>query len=90
MDRVEELEAAISDLPSEDFRRIEDWLRERDQSLWDQQLDGDSSGGRLDFLFKEIEQTHRKIFSANRGEVPRYPSILDRRTRIILLSISVA
>jgi hypothetical protein len=55
MDRVEEIEAAISNLSPEDFRRIANWFRERDQSLWDQQLDSDSSSGRLDFLFKEIE-----------------------------------
>jgi hypothetical protein len=55
MDRVEEIEAAINDLPPEDFRRIAIWFRERDQSLWDQQLDNDASTGRLDFLFEEIE-----------------------------------
>ena len=55
MDRVEEIEAAIRNLPPEDFRRIANWLRERDQSLWDQQLDSDSSGNRLDFLFQEID-----------------------------------
>ena len=55
MDRVEEIEAAINDLPPEDFQRIAIWFRERDQLLWDQQLDRDSSSGRLDFLFDEIE-----------------------------------
>jgi hypothetical protein len=55
MGRVEEIEAAINDLPPEDFRRIAIWFRERDQLLWDQQLDNDASTGRLDFLFEEIE-----------------------------------
>jgi hypothetical protein len=55
MDRVEEIEAAINDLPPEDLRRIANWFRERDQSLWDQQLDRDGSTGRLDFLFEDIE-----------------------------------
>jgi len=55
MDRVEEIEAAINDLPPEDFRRIANWFREHDQSLWDQQLDCDASTGKLDFLFEEIE-----------------------------------
>ncbi len=55
MDRAEEIEAAINDLPPEDARRIAEWLRERDQSLWDQQLDSDCAGGKLDFLFEEIE-----------------------------------
>jgi len=60
MDRVEEIEAAINDLPPEDFRRIARWFRERDQSLWDGQLDSDSSAGRLDFLFEEIETDSRQ------------------------------
>ena len=55
MDKVEEIEAAINNLPPEDFRRIADWFRERDQSFWDQQLDSDSLAGKLDFLFEEIE-----------------------------------
>jgi len=55
MDRVEEIEAAMNDLPPEDFRRIITWFRERDPSLWDQQLDSDASTARLDFLFEEIE-----------------------------------
>jgi hypothetical protein len=55
MDRVEEIEAAINDLSPEDFRRIANWFRERDQSLWDQQLDSDASISRLNFLFEEIE-----------------------------------
>ena len=55
MDQVEEIEAAISNLPPEDFRRIANWLQERDQSLWDQQLDSDSSRSKLDFLFEEAD-----------------------------------
>ena len=55
MDRVEELEAAIASLPPEEFRRIALWFREREQRLWDEQLDGDSSAGKLDFLFDDAE-----------------------------------
>jgi hypothetical protein len=56
MDRVEEIEAAIASLPPEEFRRIAQWLYERDQSLWDEQLDSDSASGKLDFLFEEAER----------------------------------
>ncbi len=59
MDRVEEIEAAINDLPPEDFQRIANWFRERDQSLWDQQLDRDAVDGKLDFLFNEVETDTR-------------------------------
>jgi hypothetical protein len=60
MDRVEEIEAAINNLPPEDFRRIANWLRERDQALWDQQMDRDAGAGKLDFLFDEIEMESRQ------------------------------
>jgi hypothetical protein len=56
MDRVEEIEAAIAGLPPEEFRRIAQWFYERDQSLWDEQVDSDSASGKLDFLFEEAER----------------------------------
>lgn len=55
MDRVEEIEAAIDGLPPEEFRRIAQWFRERDQALWNAQLDADSQSHKLDFLFDEAE-----------------------------------
>ncbi len=55
MDRVEEIEAAISSLPPEEYRRIVDWFRAREQRHWDEQMDRDSAAGRLDFLFREAE-----------------------------------
>ncbi len=60
MDRVEEIEAAIDSLPPEEFRRIAQWFRQRDQELWDQQLDRDSSSGKLDFLFEDAENESRE------------------------------
>jgi hypothetical protein len=53
VDRVEEIEAAIERLPPEEFRRIAQWLLERDQVRWDEELDADSAAGKLDFLFEE-------------------------------------
>jgi len=55
MDRVEEIEAAIDRLPPDDYMRVVAWLREHEQSRWDEQMDRDSSAGRLDFLFVEAE-----------------------------------
>ena len=55
MDRVEEIESAIDRLPPEDYKRVLAWLREHEQSRWDEQMDRDSSEGRLDFLFTEAE-----------------------------------
>jgi hypothetical protein len=53
MSRVEEIEAAIESLAPEEYRRVVEWFREREEARWDAQLDGDSAGGRLDFLFDE-------------------------------------
>ena len=55
MDRVEEIESAIENLPPEDFDRIARWFRQRDQTLWDTKLDAASRSGKLDFLFDEAE-----------------------------------
>ena len=60
MSRVEEIEEAIDRLPPEEFRRIAQWFREREQSLWDEQIDRDSASGRLDFLFEEAEQESKE------------------------------
>jgi hypothetical protein len=55
MGRVEEIEAAIDGLPPEEYRRIVEWFRVREQTRWDEQMDADSSAGKLDFLFDEAE-----------------------------------
>ncbi len=55
MSRVEEIEQAIDSLPPEEFRRVVTWIREREQDLWDRQIDEDSASGKLDALFAEAE-----------------------------------
>jgi hypothetical protein len=55
MDRVEEIEAAIDRLQPEEYRRVVEWIRAREQSPWDEQIDQDSFAGKLDFLFAEAE-----------------------------------
>jgi hypothetical protein len=53
MTSVEQIEAAILSLPTEDFRRIADWLAEEDQRRWDDQLERDVAAGRLEPLAAE-------------------------------------
>ena len=60
MDRVEEIEAAIDGLPPEEYRRIVRWFHVREQERWDEQMDRDSSTGKLDFLFEEAESESAK------------------------------
>ena len=55
MNRLDEIEAAITNLPPADYRRLVDWLLAREQARWDEQLDEDSATGKLDFLFEEAE-----------------------------------
>jgi hypothetical protein len=55
MDRVEEIEDAISGLAPDEYQRFVQWFRTREQLRWDEQLDRDSASGKLDFLFTEAE-----------------------------------
>jgi len=62
MGRVEKIEAAIDRLPPEEYGRIVQWFRQREQRRWDVQLDSDSSAGKLDFLFDEAESESANEF----------------------------
>jgi hypothetical protein len=60
MSRVEEIQAAIDGLPPEEYRRIIQWFRVREQQRWDEQLNADTAAGKLDFLFDEAESESAK------------------------------
>lgn len=68
MSRVEEIEAAIQSLSSDEFRTLMERLRESDQRLWDEQLDADNASGDLDWLFDEAEAER------NLGGLRKWPS----------------
>ena len=68
MSRVEEIEAAIDGLPPEEYRRIVQWFRVREQVRWDEQMDADCAAGKLDFLFDEAES------ESARGLLREWPS----------------
>ena len=53
MSTVEQIEAAILNLPPQEFRQLANWLSELDQRLWDEQIERDSAAGRLDALAEE-------------------------------------
>jgi hypothetical protein len=54
MDRVEEIETAITNLPPDDYRRLANWFLAREETFWDEQIDRDSAAGKLDLLFNEV------------------------------------
>jgi hypothetical protein len=56
MDRVEEIEAAIHNLPPDQYQRLAEWFHEFEQKRWDAQMDEDSASGKLNFLFEEADR----------------------------------
>jgi len=55
MDRVQEIEDDIRNLPPEDYRRLMEHLRDLDDQRWVAQMDEDAASGKLDFLLEEAE-----------------------------------
>jgi hypothetical protein len=53
---VEEIEAAISQLSSDDLAQLADWFREFQARVWDQQLEADVKAGKLDELAREATE----------------------------------
>jgi hypothetical protein len=53
MSTVEEIKAAIEQLPPSDIARLRHWLQEKDWDEWDQQIEADSAAGKLDFLIAD-------------------------------------
>ncbi len=56
---LEQLEREILKLPPLDFRKLAEWVAERDQDRWDRQLDEDVAAGKLDLLADEAFQEHQ-------------------------------
>jgi hypothetical protein len=56
---VEDIEDAITKLSPEDYSRFLEWFRERDQQVWDQQMDRDAAAGKLDFVRREAQEARK-------------------------------
>ena len=50
MTRVEEITAAIAELPPDQVAQVRQWLNERVEAEWDAQIEQDERAGRLDAL----------------------------------------
>jgi hypothetical protein len=59
MSTLEQIEAAIENLPREDFFRLHEWIRDRFDDEWDKQLAEDVSSGRLDAVAREALAEYR-------------------------------
>ncbi|MBW4659005.1 MAG: hypothetical protein KME15_10040 [Drouetiella hepatica Uher 2000/2452] len=53
MSTLEQIEAAILTLPSDEFHRLKQWFFDVDYQRWDEQLEQDITEGKLDALAEE-------------------------------------
>jgi hypothetical protein len=53
MTKVDEIKAAIEGLPDGEYSQLRRWFTERDWREWEEQIESDSSSGKLDFLKNE-------------------------------------
>jgi hypothetical protein len=51
-----EIKSAVNKLTVKEIAELAGFIRERDNSAWDQQIEEDSAAGKLDFLFEEAER----------------------------------
>ena len=59
MGTVEEITAAIEQLSADDVARVQAWLTEFAERLWDEQIERDERAGRLDALIDKALDEHR-------------------------------
>lgn len=59
MSTVEEITAAIEQLPPDDVARVRDWLVEFAERIWDEEIERDERAGRLDALIDKALEEHR-------------------------------
>lgn len=60
MTRIEEIERAVEDLAPKDLREFRRWFLEYDARVWDEELERDVEGGRLDSLAGEALEDLRE------------------------------
>ncbi len=53
---IQEIEAAIAQLPDEDYRQLMRRLEERRNAAWDRQMEEDAANGNLDKLWAQAEK----------------------------------
>lgn len=53
MSTLEQIEAAILTLPSDEFQRLKQWFFDVDYQRWDEQLEQDIENGKLEALAEE-------------------------------------
>jgi hypothetical protein len=59
MSTVDAIITAIERLPADEVARLQAWLAEYAERLWDEQIERDVRDGRLDTLIDEALEEHR-------------------------------
>lgn len=60
---VQEIEAAIAQLPNHELAELSSWFQQFHNDSWDKQMERDSEAGRLDALFVEAEAGYKAGFA---------------------------
>ena len=55
---VTEIQAAITELTSDDLADLMKWLDDYQAKLWDKEIDGDLQAGRLDAVLAEVDEEY--------------------------------
>ncbi len=55
---VQEIEAAIAQLPAQEVDALMAWLEEYQAQMWDKQIEQDLETGRLDDLLSEVDKEY--------------------------------
>lgn len=66
MSTLEQIEAAILSLPSDDFDKLKKWFFDLDYQRWDKQLKQDVSEGKLEVLAQEAIAQGLTFFPASK------------------------
>lgn len=59
MTTVDDIKLAITGLSAQDFAKLQAWYEAYAAQLWDEQIEADVQGGRLDKLAEEAVQAFR-------------------------------
>ena len=82
MSTIEQIESAILTLPSADLRRLTAWLLDLHQNRWDDELEADIAGGRLDALAAEAVADYEAGRGPERSNAPHYAPFLALPRRL--------
>lgn len=55
---IQEIEAAIAQLPAQEVQELMAWLEELHAQMWDHQIEEDLEAGRLDDLLSEVDKEY--------------------------------